>query len=488
LLEKYENEKSKLHEKEQTLHLLQTQLSKFSLNTGTQSDKQIESQMSEVFETLQNEKQKLSKELDAMTEAKELLQSQLANVSKENKAAKESFEQHKKNMCQQLERAHADIQLRQERSERLIKTFEQRLELRQKQNVDYREKIDELSATLTAKSERISKQSAEITELAQKLKRSQHTVMNAQGLNETLLKEKESFDVKMEERDEEIKDITQKHNKLAMDIAECIKERENAIKTSVRMRSAEEKAYNEMMEYKEKYNELEERSQRKLSEMADVKRQNENLCVENTKLAGHHNAQQRINHLLNLKKECEALKQEKKLHLKKISVLQKKIKSSSNIMNATLDISSISNATSSDIDNIRLQLTEMSASKEDLTQIMNKILTSIRGISQLSVIEQNLDFKVNGNNVEQHMLVLATIRNVMHDQNNRLIKLKREVDGLQSDINIRDEKIKLLQDQNLKSPMIPCRTRKKRKRSAIEQKAKSTTNTKDKSNTSFVFE
>merc|ERR1712032_1797717 len=99
-------------------------------------------------------------------------------------------------MCQQLERAHADIQLRQERSERLIKTFEQRLELRQKQNVDYREKIDELSATLTTKSEQISKQSAEITELAQKLKRSQHTVMNAQGLNETLLKEKESFDVK----------------------------------------------------------------------------------------------------------------------------------------------------------------------------------------------------------------------------------------------------------------------------------------------------
>merc|ERR1712129_360473 len=58
LLEKYENEKCKLHEKEQTLHLLQTQLSKFSLNTGIQSDKQIESQMSEVFETLQNEKQK----------------------------------------------------------------------------------------------------------------------------------------------------------------------------------------------------------------------------------------------------------------------------------------------------------------------------------------------------------------------------------------------------------------------------------------------
>merc|ERR1712154_552692 len=245
------------------------------------------------------------------------------------------------------------------------------------------------------------------------------------------------------------------------------------------------------MEYKEKYNELEERSQRKLAEMADVKKQNENLCVENSKLAGHHNAQQRINHLLNLKRECETLKQEKKHHLKKITSLQKKLKSSSNVL-STLDVSAISNASTSDIDSIRLQLTEMSASKEEMAQIMSKLLNTIRGISHLSVIEANLDFKVNGNNVEQHLLVLATIRNVIHDQNNRLIKLKREVDGLQNDINIRDEKIKLLHDQKLKSPLIPNRTkqRKKRKRSAEMaklQKAKSTTNKKDKSN-SFVFE
>jgi len=162
-------------------------LSRFSLNTGTQSDKQIESQMNEVFETLQNEKQKLTKEVETLSEARDSLKSQLMDVTKENKAAKESFEQHKKNMCLQLERAHADIQLRQDRSERLIKTFEQRLELRQKQNVDYREKIDELSSTLAAKSAEISKQSAEIANLDQKLKRSQHTVVNAQSLNETLL-------------------------------------------------------------------------------------------------------------------------------------------------------------------------------------------------------------------------------------------------------------------------------------------------------------
>merc|ERR1712130_1072709 len=91
--------------------------------------------------------------------------------------------------------------------------------------------------------------------------------------------------------------------------------------------------------------ELEERTQRKLSEMENIKKQNESMGVENTKLAGHHNAQQRINHLLNLKRECEKLKKEKKLHLNKISALQKKLKSSSNMMN-NLDISSISNVSS----------------------------------------------------------------------------------------------------------------------------------------------
>merc|ERR1712228_251719 len=343
LLEKYEIEKCKLHEKEQTLHLLQAQLSRFSLNK--QSDKQIESQMNEVFETFNNEKQKLSKENQRLLDEKSSLKSKLMNVSKENKAAKEGFERHKKNMCQQLERAHAGIQLRQERSERLIKTFEQRLELRQKQNVDYREKIDELSATLTSRNAHIAKLGAEVTEIGQKLKRYQHSVSNAQSLNETLLKEKQEFDAKMEERDDEIKEITKKHNKLAMDINQYKKEREAAIKTSVRMRSAEEKAYNEMMEYKSKYNELEERTQRKLKEMENIKKQNENLNVENTKLAGHHNAQQRINHLLNLKKECEKLKKEKKLHLNKISALQKKLKSSTNMM-TNLDISSISNTSS----------------------------------------------------------------------------------------------------------------------------------------------
>merc|ERR1712154_756480 len=174
-------------------------------------------------------------------------------------------------------------------------------------------------------------------------------------------------------------------------------------------------------------------------------------------------AQQRINHLLNLKKECEKLKKEKKLHLNKISSLQKKLKSSSNVLN-NLDISSISNASSMELDSIKQQLTEMSASKEEMAQIMSKILNTIRNISHLSVVEENLDFKVNGNNVDQHLVVLSTIQNVINDQNNRLIKLKRDVGGLQNDINIRDEKIKLLHDQHLKSPLIPTKTRQRKKK------------------------
>merc|ERR1712157_205372 len=98
--------------------------------------------------------------------------------------------------------------------------------------------------------------------------------------------------------------------------------------------------------------------------------------------------------------------------------------------------------------------------------------------------------KVNGNNVDQHILVLSTIQKVIHDQNNRLIKLKRDVDGLQNDINIRDEKIKLLQDQNLKSPLIPNRTkqRKKRKRPAETKNNQRPKTMKKDNSDSFTFD
>ena len=175
---------------------------------------------------------------------------------------------------------------------------------------------------------------------------------NAQALNETLLQEKAVFDQKIEERDLEIEDVTNKHNHLQTELSKCIQERMNAIKTSKRMRLAEEKAYNEMMEWKTKYNNLEETSQRLQTQLKDAQKQNDNLALENSKLAGHHNAQQRINHLLNLKKECEKLKKEKKQLLNKVSILQKKLgnntKASTNTLNMSISSMGSMGSTSND--------------------------------------------------------------------------------------------------------------------------------------------
>ena len=388
--------------------------------------------------------------------------------------AQDTFERHKRTMCEQLERAHADIQLRQDRSERLIKTFEQRLDLRQKQNVDYREKIDTLSAAVTAKKSALKKQSQEMEQIKDQLKRCQHTVTNAQSLNETLLQEKAVFDSKVEERDREIEDVTAKHNQLQMDLAKCIQERMNAIKTSKRMRLAEEKAHSDMMEWKTRYNELEETSQRIQSEMDELKKSNETLEVENSKLAGHHNAQQRINHLLNLKRECEKLKREKKQVMHKLTSLQKKVGREGKGAHLgvssqhTLNVSMASNASSvgssapngeEDRQRLKEQLTQMSASKEEMAGIVTSLMGSIRNISELAVVEESMESKVNPNSVEQHVAVLNTIQTVIHDQNNQVIKLKREVNGLQNDISIRDEQIKLMQDQVHLSPTLRTKAR-----------------------------
>merc|ERR1712154_39389 len=163
----------------------------------------------------------------------------------------------------------------------------------------------------------------------------------------------------------------------------------------------------------------------------------------------------------------------KKLHLIKIKTLQKKLgndKDSDNVMDIEMD------------DTLKQQLSEMSASKEEMANIISKILNTIRNISQLSVLEDHpniaLNVKVNQckksinvNNVEQHLIVLNTIQNIIHDQNNMVIKLKRDIDGLQSDIKIREEKIKLLQDQMILSPN--CRKKSLSRRSNKKNRKKS---------------
>ena len=456
---KYENEKCKLKEKEETLELLQKKLSQFNnKQENNDSSQQIECQMSQVFEQFNNQQQKLNQEITELNKENVSLKAEIDKINvekseiekeknvleKQKKCANEAFEQKKKNMCDQLERAHADIQLRQERSERLIKTFEQRLELRQKQNIDYREKIDHLSSNLTSKTTIIKKQIQEIEQLKDQLKRCQHTVTNAQALNETLLQEKAIFDTKIEERDTEIKDITIKHNNLQNELTKCIKDRKKAIETSQKMRIGEERAYNEMMKWQSKFNDLHEKTDRLEKDLTDSRKANDNLALENSKLAGHHNAQQRINHLLNLKKECEKLKREKKQLLNKVSTLQKKLGKT----NSNLNVSSISmNSMISTNDDIN-------ESKEELTEIINKLLKQIGNIAQLSVIEDNINFELNSNNVDHHLLVLNKTQNVIHDQNNQIIKLKRDIDGLNNDIIIRNEQIKVLKDEIILTPSL----------------------------------
>eukprot|EP01084_Bolivina_argentea_P256591 432055_1 len=386
-----------------------------------------------------------------------------AEVEEANELARATFESHKANMVQQLARAHADVEQRQMRSERLIATFEQRLELRQKQNVEYRQKIDELSRQLTHKASQMKKQMGECAQMKDALSRCQHTVSAAQALNETLLAEKAQFDDKLESRDAEIEQITGKHNELQHGFEQCMQERMTAIATSKRMRSAEEKAFNEMLQWKTKYHDLHETSARITQQMEQFRATNDKLAQENTKLAGHHNAQQRINHLLNLKKECEKLKRDKKQLLNKISSLHK------NNNNCSLDISLCSNDTQSS-DNLKEQLMQMSATKQEMAQIITKILNTIGQISQLSVIEQRHQQIVDHSDVEQHLQVLATIQNVIHDQNNQIIKLKRDCDGLKNDCNIRNEQIKLLQDKI--TLVSPAKTNTKRSVIIIIQKKK----------------
>merc|ERR1712154_701788 len=246
ILKKYENEKCKLSEKEQTLQLLQKQLSRFDdddIDNDSISNP-IESRMSAIFEQLNNSQNKLNEEIEGY-------KLKIIEIEKARNATKESFESYKQTMSEQLDTAQQDIQIRQERSERLFKTFEQRLELRQKQNSEYKEKINELSNNIKSKKTEIEKHKMEIVEIKDQLKRCHQTINNAQTLNETLLHEKSQFDDKLSE-------ITKQRNKLVVDITECMDQRENAIKTSHRMRIAEEKAHDEMMEYKTKYNELQE--------------------------------------------------------------------------------------------------------------------------------------------------------------------------------------------------------------------------------------
>jgi len=450
ILKKYENEKCKLSEKEQTLQLLQKQLSRFDDDDDIDNDSisnPIESRMSAIFEQLNNSQNKLNEEIEGY-------KLKIIEIEKKRKATKESFESYKQTMSEQLDTAQQDIQIRQERSERLFKTFEQRLELRQKQNSEYKEKINELSNNIKSKKTEIEKHKMEIVEIKDQLKRCHQTINNAQTLNETLLHEKSQFDDKLSE-------ITKQRNKLVVDITECMDQRENAIKTSHRMRIAEEKAHDEMMEYKTKYNELQELHSKASKEINHLKQKMEKLMTANSKLAGHHNAGQRINHLLSIKKECEKLKKEKKHYLNKISSLQKKLGNITKINQNQSNLNNLNLSTVSSINmaNCNFMDVDIAESSNELKKKYKILSNKIKNISQsLDITNNAVQKKHDDDDNNQHLMLLNTIQKKMNHQNNEITKLKRDIDALQSDIKIREEKIKLLQDHIVLSPTISKKT------------------------------
>eukprot|EP00485_Elphidium_margaritaceum_P020241 CAMPEP_0202726768 /NCGR_PEP_ID=MMETSP1385-20130828/184781_1 /ASSEMBLY_ACC=CAM_ASM_000861 /TAXON_ID=933848 /ORGANISM="Elphidium margaritaceum" /LENGTH=1774 /DNA_ID=CAMNT_0049392995 /DNA_START=32 /DNA_END=5356 /DNA_ORIENTATION=- len=501
LSQKLENEKCKVREKEETFQVLQRKIAQFQISSSQSQQSEnndsaaadggsdIQSQMMELFEKFDHEKQTLNAEIKSLTDENSAYHAEIETLNrtiqqvqtekdelvKTKTSAQQMFEQHKKNMCLQLEKAHNDVQQRQERSERLIKTFEQRLELRQKQNVDYRQKIDALSAEVTAKTSEIQKQTDEIEQIKTQLKRCQNTIHNAQSLNESLLQEKSEFDTKLQASEQEVERMNAECTHFQTELNKCMQERMNAIKTSKRMRLAEEKAYNEMMEWKSQYSTLQETSNRLEMEMHELKKQNDNLAVENSKLAGHHNAQQRINHLLNLKRECEKLKREKKQMAIKLS----QFGGSSSGGGGRASVSGGgANHKVSDEESVS-DKEEREKENELMNQTMLRLLHAIKNISELSVVEEQTGFVLQVNttqncvttpiNVEQPMQVLTAIQNVIHDQNNQIIRLKREIHGLSNDVSIRDEQIKVLNDHITLSPSLSI-TQSGRKTSKTKRK------------------
>merc|ERR1712154_178530 len=101
ILKKYENEKCKLSEKEQTLQLLQKQLSRFDDDDDIDNDSisnPIESRMSAIFEQLNNSQNKLNEEIEGY-------KLKIIEIEKKRKATKESFECYKQTMSEQLDTA-----------------------------------------------------------------------------------------------------------------------------------------------------------------------------------------------------------------------------------------------------------------------------------------------------------------------------------------------------------------------------------------------
>ncbi|ETO32486.1 nuclear pore complex-associated protein TPR [Reticulomyxa filosa] len=172
-----------------------------------------------------------------------------------------------------MDEAHEQVKASKDRLDQLIKAYEERLRILKEELEEHKKKKHKETFKTNT--------SGELVEHKNELKNHKETIGNLQKLVKSLKTEKETIQSKMES-----------------DLTKSIQERMDAIKTSKQMRISEEKVYKEMMEWKSKISELE---------------------AENVRLAGHHNAQQRINHLLDLKKEINQLKQTNRLLINKLN-------------------------------------------------------------------------------------------------------------------------------------------------------------------------
>merc|ERR1712013_153621 len=192
--------------------------------------------------------------------------------------------------------------------------------------------------------------------------------------------------------------------------------------------------------------------------MGNVRRECEQLEVDNSKLAGHHNAQQRINHLLDLKRECEKLKREKKIANKKISALQRKLGKghSGNFgVNVSASMCVDEKETVSE-EKEREALSVLRAKSDEMGEMVSTLLSAVQSISQIGVVGDSLEAQCGQpiESVENGLAVLGAVQRVIDAQGSELAKVRREANGLANDILIRDATIKLLQDKICLSPKI----------------------------------
>ncbi|ETN98104.1 putative vesicular transport factor Uso1p, partial [Reticulomyxa filosa] len=273
----------------------------------------------EALQMMQKQTGKLEAELSAQKELYATCSTQLQDMTVRYGELTEEFEKKKQQFNRKMDEAHEQVKASKDRRDRLIEAYEERLRILKEELEEHKKKKDMLTQELVSQKEIFKTNTNELAEHKNELKNNKETIGNLQKLVKSLKTEKESVEKKLDQSQTQWLGVQQIQSKMESDLTKSIQERMDAIKTSKQMRISEEKVYKEMMEWKCKYNELKEITFRNDSNVNELKAKISELEAENVRLAGHHNAQQRINHLLDLKKEINQLKQTNRLLINKLN-------------------------------------------------------------------------------------------------------------------------------------------------------------------------